>query len=193
MWDKRTLFETNARVPLIIHDPDHPETYGMTAGALAENVDVFPTLIELAGLPDPANKLFPPLEGQSGADATRLGRGCPAVVRGLGTSALYLVPVRRAPCSSSRWGRCPTRSWPGLGLTCAAFDGGRQEFGAGAKGSRKRRGQGLRLHTDRPMLQPGACHPPLDADGIWRTDIEPVVRQEVGTNLQTSACVLGGA
>ncbi len=65
MWDKRTLFETNARVPLIIRDPDYPETFGTNASALAENVDIMPTLIEMAGLPDPAGRLFPPLEGKS--------------------------------------------------------------------------------------------------------------------------------
>ena len=65
MWDKRTLFETNARVPLIIRDPDYPETFGMSAPALVENVDIFPTLIEMAGLPDPTDKLFPPLEGEA--------------------------------------------------------------------------------------------------------------------------------
>jgi iduronate 2-sulfatase len=65
MWDKRTLFETNARVPLIIRDPDFPETFGSNASALVENVDIFPTLIEMAGLPDPKDILFPPLEGKS--------------------------------------------------------------------------------------------------------------------------------
>jgi len=65
MWDKRTLFETNARVPLIIRDPDFPESFGTNASALVENVDIFPTLIEMAGLPDPAGRLFPPLEGKS--------------------------------------------------------------------------------------------------------------------------------
>jgi arylsulfatase A-like enzyme len=63
MWDKRTLFETNARVPLIIRDPDHPAGHGLSAPALVENVDIFPTLIDMAGLPDPADRLFPPLEG----------------------------------------------------------------------------------------------------------------------------------
>lgn len=65
MWDKRTLFETNARVPLIIRDPDYPESFGANATGLVENVDIFPTLIEMAGLPDPAGRVFPPLEGKS--------------------------------------------------------------------------------------------------------------------------------
>lgn len=75
MWDKRTLFETNARVPLIIRDPDFPEGFGKSAPALVENVDIFPTLIEMAGLPNPKEKLFPPLEGEfhvgGGAQAGR--------------------------------------------------------------------------------------------------------------------------
>lgn len=66
MWDKRTLYETNARVPLIIRDPDLPASFGRNASALVENVDIFPTLIEMAGLPDPKGRLFPPLEGAGG-------------------------------------------------------------------------------------------------------------------------------
>jgi len=65
MWDKRTLYETNARVPLIIHDPDFPESFGQSAPGLVENVDIFPTLIDLTGIPDPSDtQLFPPLEGE---------------------------------------------------------------------------------------------------------------------------------
>ncbi len=72
-WDKRTLYETNARVPLIIRDPDIPESFGANASALVENVDIFPTLIEMAGLPDPKDRVFPPLEGAC-------VRGCVCVV-----------------------------------------------------------------------------------------------------------------
>lgn len=73
MWDKRTLYETNARVPLIIHDPDFPETYGTSTPALVENVDIFPTLIDLAGLPDPKGRLFPPLEGKEEGGKAQVG------------------------------------------------------------------------------------------------------------------------
>jgi choline-sulfatase len=50
LWCKHTNFEHATRVPLIIHAP------GMVSAhidGLTENVDIFPTLCELAGLPTP--------------------------------------------------------------------------------------------------------------------------------------------
>jgi iduronate 2-sulfatase len=57
LWCKHTNFEHATHVPLIIHAP------GVSAAqteALTENVDVYPTLCELAGLPAPHH-----LEGSS--------------------------------------------------------------------------------------------------------------------------------
>lgn len=59
LWAKTSNFELDARVPLIIA-PVESKTRGSKSKSLAEMVDVFPTLVELAGLPSP-----PGLEGRS--------------------------------------------------------------------------------------------------------------------------------
>jgi arylsulfatase A-like enzyme len=59
----RTLLETTARVPLLIRDPDYPQSFGKSVGGLVENIDIFPTLVDIAGSPDDKDKLWPPLEG----------------------------------------------------------------------------------------------------------------------------------
>jgi iduronate 2-sulfatase len=51
-WGKMTLFDWSARVPLIISPPATMRK-GTTTSALCELIDVFPTLTELCGLPNP--------------------------------------------------------------------------------------------------------------------------------------------
>lgn len=62
LWGKTTNFELDARVPLLIADPRQPASHGRQTSALAELVDLYPTLAHLAGIPQhlPAN-----LEGVS--------------------------------------------------------------------------------------------------------------------------------
>jgi uncharacterized sulfatase len=59
MWAKMTLFEHSARVPLIIADPRR-KTGGARSRAIAESLDIYPTLVDLCGLPLPTH-----LEGAS--------------------------------------------------------------------------------------------------------------------------------
>jgi arylsulfatase A-like enzyme len=54
-FGKWTMFEESIRVPFIIADPRVPaELRGRTSDAMALNIDVAPTLLDLAGVPVPA-------------------------------------------------------------------------------------------------------------------------------------------
>ena len=61
LWSKHTNFEQATRIPYIIAAP------GLSKGAktksLAQSIDIYPTLLELNGLPLPGSK--PALEGKS--------------------------------------------------------------------------------------------------------------------------------
>jgi iduronate 2-sulfatase len=52
IWGKHCLFEEALRSPLIIHTPDMPHA-GEQSDAVVETVDIFPTLCELTGMPQP--------------------------------------------------------------------------------------------------------------------------------------------
>ena len=52
VWGKHTLFEESLRSPLIISVPGMKDA-GATTEAMVETLDIFPTLCDLAGLPDP--------------------------------------------------------------------------------------------------------------------------------------------
>ena len=53
-WCKQTNFEIDARVPLIVRAPQ-AEANGEVCSSLVELVDVYPTLCELAGVPQPGH------------------------------------------------------------------------------------------------------------------------------------------
>jgi uncharacterized sulfatase len=81
MWAKGTLFDVSARTPLIIVDP-RQHTAGRSCPRAVELVDIYPTLVELCGLPAP-----PGLEGLSlvpwlvNPDAARDKPACTLVAR----------------------------------------------------------------------------------------------------------------
>lgn len=66
IWGKHALFEESLRSPLIVRYPGN-ERAGLTTDALVESIDLFPTLCELTGLPNPefsdGTSLLPNLSG----------------------------------------------------------------------------------------------------------------------------------
>lgn len=52
-WTKHTNFETDTRVPLLIHVPG--KTGGKATRSLVELIDLYPTICELTGIPVPAH------------------------------------------------------------------------------------------------------------------------------------------
>lgn len=65
MWCKHTNYEQAARIPLIVCAPGFAKE-GVKTGSLAETVDIYPSLCELAGLPAPQG-----LDGSSFAAALK--------------------------------------------------------------------------------------------------------------------------
>jgi iduronate 2-sulfatase len=59
LWGKHCLYEEALKTPLIIRYPGMPRA-GETSDAVVETLDIFPTLADLAGLPQPSG-----LDGQS--------------------------------------------------------------------------------------------------------------------------------
>jgi len=54
LWDKRAAYEPSMRIPLLMRYPPRAKA-GTTCDALVLNIDLAPTLLELAGLPVPAS------------------------------------------------------------------------------------------------------------------------------------------
>lgn len=90
-WQKFTNWETGVRVPLIVRDPFLPLSHGKQSTVLAELVDLFPTLAELAGVSlEPAETI----DGTSLAPALR-------------DPSLTMLPLR--DWALSQCPRCPAK------------------------------------------------------------------------------------
>ena len=50
-WGKSSLYEVDTRVPLIVRDPSIPQSRSRKSELLIELVDLYPSIIDLAGLP----------------------------------------------------------------------------------------------------------------------------------------------
>ena len=72
LWQKGDLFEGSVRVPLILSAPQ-ALSKGSGTEALVELVDLYPTLVDLAGLPEPAHLAGRSLRPQM-EDPERKGR-----------------------------------------------------------------------------------------------------------------------
>ncbi len=72
LWDKRVAYEPSLRIPLLMRYPPLWSS-GRTSAALALNIDLAPTLLELAGVPIPSSvqgrSLTGVLRGEPGRDA----------------------------------------------------------------------------------------------------------------------------
>lgn len=53
--DKRSAYEESLRIPLLVRYPAGFATPGTTRDAMAINLDIMPTILDLAGIPVPAN------------------------------------------------------------------------------------------------------------------------------------------
>jgi arylsulfatase A-like enzyme len=67
MWCKHSTFESSLRIPLMVKSPSH--VAGQKTDAIAESIDIYPTLCQLSGLPIPetveGRSLVPLLEQPS--------------------------------------------------------------------------------------------------------------------------------
>ena len=122
LWQKTTLFENSARVPLIVAAPGYESTRGRSSGAVTELVDIFPTLADLAGLEPPQSVRGASLRPQL-ADVSSPGKSA-ALTTFVTTDRQHVGGARHRPDEKSysirtqrwrytEWGR---NGWQGLEL-----------------------------------------------------------------------------
>lgn len=103
LWQKRSLFEESARIPLIFVVPGMKNAGKATPG-IVEMVDIYPTLVELCGLEMP-----PGLDGQSmvplieNPDLPGKPYAVTQVTRGSGKNLFHGYSVRTARWRYTEW------------------------------------------------------------------------------------------
>ena len=122
LWQKTTLFENSARVPMIVSAPGFRGTRGKRSGAVAELLDLYPTLADLAGLKLPADLPGRSLRAQL-EDASAAGKPA-ALTTFRTTDRQHVGPIRHRPSEMAHsirteryryteWGE---RGWQGVEL-----------------------------------------------------------------------------
>jgi choline-sulfatase len=102
LYQKFCLFEPAVRVPMIVCDPRRAENGGKTSDALVEQLGLYPTLAELAGLPQPTSTSIVPWER---APRTMEGRSWAGQVRreGTGPDAAFSEFMGSSMIRTRRW------------------------------------------------------------------------------------------
>jgi iduronate 2-sulfatase len=155
MWGKQALWDPTTRVPLLIRAPWAAAAAGRRVRGFFEMVDLFDTVVELAGLPPPPDRN----DGRSAAAAFR-GPAAPA----LRTEAYSQYPRckkaandssfdPRNPCTTGRMGQRTAFGWMGYSVRTAAWrytvwlpwDGAAQQARWGAPAGRE-----LYRHAEEP-------------------------------------------
>lgn len=107
MWEKRTLWENAARVPLVIRAPWLHNSAGKRSQELVELVDVYRTVLDLANVSLPSNDTYP-VEGVSLAPLLGAGEGEGEEGEGSGGRARWQSKV-----ALTMYPRCPSDPKPG--------------------------------------------------------------------------------
>ena len=156
LWQKMSLFEESARVPLIIAAPGQGSQGGVAAAPVGL-VDLYPTLAELCNVPTPEN-----LQGQSLVpilkDPSELGRGwaLSQVTRGPRTAA----QKKKVPVAPSSQVTAGSRTAPTFGFTLRTPRWRYTEWDEG------NRGRELYDHENDPLEQTNLADDPARAEDV---------------------------
>jgi len=112
-WGKGSLYEIDARVPLIVRDPHHKAMWGRSTNALVELVDLYKSVIDLAHLPF-SRHMYQWLEGVSWRPLVE-----DVSERGPRSHALTMVPK----CFGKTYGDLPPHNCGGRSFEWHAREG----------------------------------------------------------------------